>query len=352
MSGNQIGNGAGPRDRADGRRRTTAVVGCGDVSTVHLDAIAAIDGIELVAVCDTDPGRLAAASTAHGVPGFDDHRQLIKDVRPDVVHVCTPHDQHVQIAIDCLDSDVNVITEKPLAQNLIEGQRLIDASRRSSAKVAVCFQNRYNVGASTMHRLLRSGELGAVVGAAATVIWSRPEAYYLDRPWRGRWATGGGGLLMNQAIHTVDLLQWLVGPVRTVRGQASTLHLANLIEVEDTAQAVLTHDNGARSVFFATVANVVNAPVTVEIVTEKATLTLRNELIISHADGRVEIVHERTAPSGGRAYWGVSHELLIGDFYARLDDAEPFWISPIEAEKSLAIVQSIYAQSYSELVDA
>ena len=349
---NPIGNDAGPAGLADGRRRTAAVVGCGDVSTVHLDAIAALDGIELVAVCDTDPDRLAAASAAHGVPGFDDHRQLIRDVRPDVVHVCTPHDQHVQIAIDCLDSGVNVITEKPLAQNLVEGQRLIDASRRSPAKVAVCFQNRYNVGASTMYRLLGTGELGAVVGAAATVIWSRPPAYYLDRPWRGRWATGGGGLLMNQAIHTVDLLQWLVGPVRTVRGQASTLHLSDLIEVEDTAQAVFTHDNGARSVFFATVANVVNAPVTLEIVTERATLTLRKELTISHADGRVEVVHERTAPSGGRAYWGVSHELLIGDFYARLDDAEPFWISPAEAEKSLAIVQSLYAQSYPELIDA
>lgn len=328
------------------------VIGCGDVSSVHFEALSKLDGADLVAVCDTDPGRLAAATAAFGVPGFTDHLSLIADLQPDVVHICTPHDQHASLAADCLERGVNVIVEKPLAHTLAEGRRLAEAAEKSTAKIAVCFQNRYNATSQAMHKLLASGELGAVVGASATVMWQRSGDYYRNRPWRGTWAGGGGGLMMNQAIHTVDLLQWLVGDVVSVSGNASTRFLGETIEVEDTAEFVAVHANGARSAFYATLANAVNAPVTLDIVTEQATLSLRGDLTVTYADGRVEVVPERVVETGGRAYWGVSHELLINDFYARLDDAGPFWINPSEAEKSLRIVKEIYRQSYPEYLDA
>lgn len=185
-----------------------------------------------------------------------------------------------------------------------------------------------------------------MLGASATVLWHRGADYYRSRPWRGTWTGGGGGLLMNQAIHTVDLLQWLLGDVTSVSGHAATRVLGDTIEVEDTAEFVAEHAGGVRSVFYATLAHAVNAPVTIEVVTEQATLSLRGDLTVSYSDGRVEVIQERQAPSDGRAYWGVSHEILIRDFYARLDDAEPFWISPREAAKSLRIVQDVYRQSY------
>ncbi|WP_211879253.1 Gfo/Idh/MocA family protein [Pseudarthrobacter albicanus] len=329
-----------------------AVIGCGDVSTVHFGAIAKLDDVELVAVCDTDPGRLAAAVAAYGVPGFADHLSLLAEQKPDVVHISTPHDQHAALAADCLERGVNVIVEKPLAHTLEEGRRLIEAAARSSAKIAVCFQNRYNATAQAMHALLNSGELGAVLGASATVMWQRSAGYYRSRPWRGSWAGGGGGLMMNQAIHTVDLLQWLVGDVVSLNGNASTRFLGGTIDVEDTAEFVAEHANGARSAFYATLANAVNAPVTLDIVTEQATLSLRGDLTVTHGDGRVEVVPERVMESGGRAYWGVSHELLIADFYARLGEDGPFWINPSEAAKSLRIVKEIYRQSYPESLDA
>lgn len=330
---------------------TAAVIGCGDVSAVHFEAVAKLDGATLVAVCDADPQRLAAAVAAHGVPGYADHRSLIDAVRPDVVHICTPHDQHASLAADCLERGVNVIVEKPLAHTLAEGRRLVAAASAGSAKIAVCFQNRYNATSQAMHGLLQSGELGAVVGASATVMWQRSAQYYQDRPWRGTWAGGGGGLMMNQAIHTVDLLQWLVGDVVAVTGNASTRFLGGAIEVEDTAEFVAEHANGARSAFYATLANAFNAPVTLDVVTEKAVLSLRGDLTVTHADGRVDVVPERRSDSGGRSYWGVSHELLINDFYARLDEPEPFWISPAEAEKSLGIIKDVYRQSYPESAD-
>lgn len=327
---------------------TAAVIGCGDVSAVHFEAVAKLDGATLVAVCDSDPQRLAAAVAAYGVPGFADHLSLIEALRPDVVHICTPHDQHAWVAADCLERGVNVIVEKPLAHTLAEGRKLVEAASAGRAKIAVCFQNRYNATAQAMHALLSSGELGTVAGASATVMWQRSAEYYQDRPWRGTWAGGGGGLMMNQAIHTVDLLQWLVGDVASVSGRASTRFLAGAIEVEDTAEFVAEHVNGARSAFYATLANAFNAPVTLDVVTENAVLSLRGDLTVTYADGRVDVIPERTSDSGGRSYWGVSHELLIKDFYGRLGDSEPFWISPAEAEKSLRIIKDVYRQSYPE----
>jgi predicted dehydrogenase len=324
---------------------TAAIIGCGDVSIIHTEALAEMQDVTLVGVCDPDMNRREAAARTHGVPGFADHVTLLSTVKPDVVHICTPHNLHASVAIDCLDHGVNVIVEKPLAHTIDEGERLTKAAEQSTAKIGVCLQNRYNTTAQALHQLLSSGELGDVLGAAFTVVWHRTADYYLNRPWRGTWAGSGGGLLMNQAIHTVDLLQWLMGDVTGVTGQASTRLLGDTIEVDDTAEFVAQHASGARSVFYATLAHAANSPVTIDVVTAKAELSLRSDLTIAYADGRTEIIAEREAPSGGRAYWGVSHELLIRDFYSRINDDEPFWISPREAEKSLRLVHDIYHQS-------
>lgn len=118
-----------------------AVIGCGDVSAVHFEAISKLDGVRLAAVCDTDAGRLAAAVAAYNVPGYPDHLSLIQAIGPDVVHVSTSHDLHASFAGDCLERGVNVIVEKPLAHTLEEGNRLAEVAKGSPAKIGVCFQN-------------------------------------------------------------------------------------------------------------------------------------------------------------------------------------------------------------------
>lgn len=323
-----------------------AVIGCGDVATVHFEAIGVLADATLVAVCDTDPTRLAAAMAVHNVPGYSDHVRMLEQEQIDVVHVCTPHNEHAQPAIDALERGINVISEKPLASTLAEGERLVAAAAASTARMGVCFQNRYNSAVQALRDRLDSGEFGAIRGGAGTVMWNRNADYYQNRPWRGTWAGGGGGLLMNQAIHTLDLLQWLIGEVSAVHGHAATNALGGVIDVEDTAELFLTHLNGAQSVFYATLANAVNAPITVDIATEKAQFSLRGDLTITHADGRVEVVEERRAGSGGRDYWGVSHQLFIADFYAQLGNEGAFWIDATEAQKTLRIIKDVYAQSY------
>jgi predicted dehydrogenase len=319
-----------------------AVIGCGDISPLHLDAIESFDGAELVAVGDTDPARLAEAVSATGVGGFGDAATLLRDARPDVVHVTTPHSTHADIAIAALGAGVHVLLEKPLAHDRDGAQRVIAAAAASPARIGVCFQNRYNTTAQRAREILASGELGAARGAAASVVWSRTPDYYRAAPWRGTWAGGGGGLLMNQAIHTVDLVQWLLGDVVGVTGGAGTRHLQDVVEVEDTADLVMTHASGARSVLFATLANTTNAPVTLDIEAEHGSLSLRGDLTVRRADGSVESFAESSVAQGARSYWGASHALLIHDFYRSLEHAEPFWIDPVEANKSLSIVQDLY----------
>jgi UDP-N-acetyl-2-amino-2-deoxyglucuronate dehydrogenase len=325
---------------------TAAVVGCGDVSIVHLQAIANLDGIDLVGVCDIDADRAAAVAQRYGVPRFADHRLLLDAVRPEVVHVCTPHHQHAQVAIDCLDAGVAILVEKPVAHTIAEADRLIDAAQRHpGVKAGICLQNRYNVTTRAARALLQSGELGAVRGGSATVLWHRDPAYYRARPWRGRRRDSGGGVLINQAIHTLDLMEWLLGDVVRVQSHTGRYALDGVVDVEDTAHVLLDHAGGARSVVFATNANVIDSPVTIEIVTKQAVLLIRGDLTVSYADGRSETVTERRASTGGRSYWGVSHELLIADFYRTLRDPERFWIGPQEGARSLRLVDQIYRQN-------
>lgn len=323
-----------------------AVIGCGDISSVHLAAILGLDDVELVAVCDPDPVARTAAESRHGVEAFDDHRTLLATVRPDVVHVCTPHDQHANVVVDALESGSDVIMEKPLAHTLAEAERISAAAATHPArKIAVCLQNRYNATAQHVRSLIDSGRLGAVKGGAATVTWHRTPEYYAAKPWRGQGFRSGGGVLINQAIHTLDLLQWLVGEVSHVDGRCDTYALADVIDVEDTAQIVLDHVNGARSVFFATNAHTTDSPVTLELVTDAATLYIRGDLTITWDDGRIEVVPERRAGTVGRNYWGVSHELLIADFYRQRETPEPFWIGPDTALPAQRVLAEIYALS-------
>jgi predicted dehydrogenase len=323
--------------------RRVAIIGCGDISSVHAAALSHTDRAELVAVCDTDAGRLATARDAYGVPGYADHTALLANEQLDAVHVCTPHDAHAPIAIEALDAGVNVLLEKPLAHSLQAAEQISEAAERSSATLGICFQNRYNTPVRRLHDLLATGELGEVQGVSATVMWSRTADYFADRPWRGH-RDAGGGLLMNQAIHTVDLLLWLLGEAETVRGAATNRVLGDAIEVEDTADLVIDHVGGVRSVLFATLANGVNEPVSVDVTTSEARLTLRDSLTVRRSDGRVEVVEQQLA-TGERAYWGVSHEVLVDDFYASLDAGKPFWLDAREGTRALEVVQEIYRQS-------
>ena len=220
------------------------LIGCGSIASQHLDAIDANPDAVLVAVADTDEDAAAAVVADRGVPGYPDLTRMLDAEQPDVVHICTPHHLHAPMAIECLRRGVHVLLEKPVARRSRTVKPWCGPPGASTATIGVCFQNRFNPTILAIRDLLEGGTLGDLVGGRAAVTWFRDESYYASRPWRGRWAESGGGVLINQAIHTLDLLQWFLGDVTAVRGVAARVALSDTIEVEDTAALQLGHAGG------------------------------------------------------------------------------------------------------------
>ncbi|MGJ6981644.1 Gfo/Idh/MocA family protein [Aestuariimicrobium soli] len=319
-----------------------ALVGVGDVSVVHLEAIASIEGAELVALVESDPER-AESAREHGVPVFSDHLEMYREIHPDVVHVTTPHHQHAPVAIDLLDAGANVLLEKPLANSRSAADALVAAADRAHGKLAVCLQNRYNASSVQLKKLIDEGALGEIKGAWANVVWTRTADYYARRPWRGKLAEAGSGVLINQSIHTLDLVQWFLGGVTEVTGDGTTTKFADVIEVEDTATAYIKHPSGAESTFFATLNTPVHRPVEIEVWGTDAHARISEGLTVTHFDsGRTEFTPDQVSPTAGKAYWGFSHELLIRDFYSQLGSDEPFWISAREADVTMRMIGDIF----------
>ncbi|UFU04963.1 Gfo/Idh/MocA family protein [Ruania halotolerans] len=326
---------------------TAAIIGCGDISSVHADALDQL-GIRVAGVCDLDADRAQALAERLGAPAFTDHRELLARTQPGVVHVCTPHAEHVPVALDVLAAGVHLLLEKPVADSPAQARTLCeaaDSAAQEGIRSGVVYQNRYNPPNQRLHELITSGALGQVHGARAAVTWHRTAEYYAARPWRGSWAAAGGGVLMNQAIHTLDLLLWMLGPAITARGQAATHALAEVIEVEDTAEVLIRHEGGATSTLYATNAYPTNAPVSIQVHAEHATATVAGDLVVTWNDGRVETVSAQPPGRVGRAYWGDSHRLLIEDFYTRMDEPDPFWIGPRDGLATIAAIHQVYDAS-------
>jgi UDP-N-acetyl-2-amino-2-deoxyglucuronate dehydrogenase len=221
-----------------------AIVGCAaGIATTHLQALQQIPNAEIVAMADIAHERGAARAAEVGCPFFHDHQTLLASVVPDVIVVTTPHPFHAPIAIDAMAAGVHVLVEKPLAVSVSAGDAMIAAAEQHGKILAVSFQQRFRPIIEHAKQIIASGALGELVRVLMVEPWYRPAAYYRSAGWRGTWKGEGGGVLMNQGPHPLDLLCHLVGPPAKVWGWAHTR--AHAIEVEDTAQAMLEYPNGA-----------------------------------------------------------------------------------------------------------
>ncbi|AIQ47091.1 oxidoreductase [Paenibacillus sp. FSL R7-0273] len=326
-----------------------AIIGCGAIAPLHANAIASMEWARLVAAADPDAGQASAFGTLYGCGTVPDYHELLERKDIDVVHLCTPHFLHAQMAIDCLNAGKHVLTEKPLATDVPSARRIIEAADRSKGQLGVVFQNRYNEPSQRIRRIIDSGELGQLVCMKAVVTWHRSEQYYTESGWRGKWATEGGGVLINQTIHTLDLLQWFGGEIASVKGKVSTDVLDDVIEVEDSAHACITFADGVRGLFYGTNAYPVNSPVELELVFERGTLLQRRDCLYLWKDGREQLLCEPgTVTNGGKSYWGTGHQWLIQDFYRYLNDKRKFWLDGREGIKALEVIAAIYRSSGGE----
>ena len=297
------------------------LAGCGAIAQVHAAVLRSLPETELCACCDIVREKAENLARADGCAVYGDYADMLAHEKPDAVHLCVPHYLHVPMAEAAAERGIAVFTEKPPAIDRPQWERLRKAAEK--VPVGVCFQNRYNRNVQAVKQLLADGVYGRLTGARAFVTWRRNAAYYRDSGWRGTWASEGGGALINQAIHTLDLLVWIMGHPEQAEGTLKNFHLAGETEVEDTAAVFLRMD-GRPAVLYATTAYAADAPVMIEFQTEKAALRLEgNALDIITGEG-TEHRNFEMPEALGKGYWGNGHLPCIRDFYESLEEKRPY----------------------------
>lgn len=299
-----------------------------------------------MAVADADSSAAERAGREYNCETVQDYRELLNRVDIQVIHLCTPHYLHAGMAAEFLQAGKHVLTEKPMALDIPSARLMLEAEKNNPGQLGIVFQNRYNDASIRIKETVDSGILGPLQCMKGIVTWHRSEAYYTESQWRGKWSTEGGGVLINQAIHTLDLLQWFGGELSSVQGSVTTDALDGIIEVEDTAHACLNFSDNVRGLFYATNAYLVNSPVELELVFEKGSLHQRRDRLYLWKDGQETLLSEPYEGSiNGKSYWGSGHQKLILDYYTHIREGRKFWLDGSEGIKVLQIIEGIYSSS-------
>lgn len=313
-----------------------AVIGVGNIGNVHINAISKTDS-ELVAVCDTDNKKL---SQYENLKLYNDYIDMLDEVKPDIVHICTPHYLHAEMVINALNRNINVLCEKPLCIKEADIGRILDAEKKSSAQLGVCFQNRYNLSTVFIKNYLKDKE---IIGAHGIMMWQRDKAYYDQAEWRGTWDKEGGGVLINQALHTIDLLQLFTGMPSSVVAWCSNVSLQNIIETEDTATLLCCGENDFS--LSATNASAGNFPVEIIIKTKTEKIRLFPDCFYINDE-----YHDCKSTDAvfGKKVYGSGHCALIEDFYDCVKTGRKFPIDGVEGVKAVRIVLAAYKSNGNE----
>ncbi|MCI8624181.1 MAG: Gfo/Idh/MocA family oxidoreductase [Provencibacterium sp.] len=322
------------------------IVGCGRISVVYQNAFQEMgEEIEVCFAVDKDIRRAQAFASRFEGCAFSDRLEDLLAAKLDAVHICTPHFLHKEQAIACLKAGFHVLTEKPIALSLPDAQEMIRTAADCGKSLGVIFQNRYIEGVQQARQLIASGAFGRILGAWSSLNWHRPPSYY-ECDWKGSWEKEGGGVVIDQAIHSIDLARYLMGcEARSVQGHIARRILTN-IEVEDEADAAFTFENGAVYAFSACNYYVKNSPIRVEISGEKGRCLLTGMEMEIELEGQAPYrVLPQAAANGGESYWGAYHGIQIRDFYRKLAAGDPVPVDPADATKTLELVLGLYTSA-------
>ncbi|WP_069998710.1 Gfo/Idh/MocA family protein [Cellulosilyticum sp. I15G10I2] len=318
-----------------------AIVGCGAIAKVHGDSVEKSAGHRLVAFADRIKERAEQFATRYQGTAYESLEEMLEREAIDVLHICTPHDLHVPMAIYALEHGVHVFMEKPPVISLEQLQQL--EAVQSDRYLGFCFQNRYNPSILQVKKLLESGEAGKIYGARGIVNWSRPDSYYTNSEWRGRLSTEGGGVLINQSVHTMDLIAYFLGTPLSVDAMMANHHLKNVIEVEDTMEAYIRFKGERRACFYATTAYVDNMPPIIEIACEDRTIRIEDlNVTYYYKDAKVERPPIKSKEGLGKDYWGGGHQDCIEDFYQSIERKVPFALDLPNIKETILLMLGMY----------
>lgn len=325
------------------------------------------DRAKLVACCDPKIDRAEAKATEYRkmfsdakIGTYSDYRKMLADVHPDICAIATESGHHPRISIDCSEAGAHVICEKPMALSTADADKMLAAAVKGERRLAVCFQNRFNMAVQKTRDALEDGRFGRMLHGAVQVRWNRNEEYYAEAPWRGTWALDGG-TLMNQCTHGIDLLQWMMGE-DAVRVQAATRRFLRPIEAEDFGAAIVEFASGAVGIIEGT-ADVypTNLNETLSLFGSKGSVVIGGLAVnkietwrFADAEGvgdiEVKVLNpeEKEPPT----VYGFGHSALYADFLDALETGRDPLVSGERGRKALEIILAIYqSQKTGKAVD-
>lgn len=330
------------------KKLRVGIIGCGRIFVMHAVPASTLEESELVACCDVVAERAAAAAEKYGAKAYTDYREMLDREKLDAVHLCLPHYLHTAVAKYAFSRGVNVLSEKPMSIDYESAEDAVISAEKAGVLYGVIFQCRYNNSAQLVKRSLEAGKLGKIISARSTLTWKRDDEYYKESDWKGTWDKEGGGVVIDQAIHSIDLVNWMVNSeVKSVScSMANRGH--KIVKVEDSAEGLITYENGVRYGFYCMNNYGCDEPIEIRLLCEKGKVVFGyDDAYITYNDGSTEEAHQEenvTLYEGGKDYWGFQHVRQIRQFYRACLGLEPLDISGREALKTHKLICEIYKQ--------
>ena len=321
-----------------------AILGCGMIASVHADAISKIPNAKLVAVCDNDFERAKAFASEKNITAYNNLKEMISCEEIDSVCVCTPSCFHKDNTIELLNYDKHVVVEKPMAFTASEADEIILACKKSNKLVTVISQLRYSSDVNKVKSLVESGAFGTISLVELSMKYYRSPEYYSSSPWKGKLKFDGGGALMNQGVHGVDLLQYVLGGVKKVVGATKTL--IHDIEVEDTAVAIVEFTNGALGTIVASSCAYPGFERTIKIQGSNGYVILTenkiSKIMLNGVESSETEAIKSISASDASKLDGDYHKIQLTNFINAVNGKEPLLIDASEGKKAIEIIEKIY----------
>lgn len=328
------------------KKLKVGVIGCGRISVMHLIPAQMLGEVELVACCDIKKDRADETAAKYNIKAYYSYEEMLDQEELDAVHICLPHHLHTKAACYAFEKGVHVLSEKPMDVDYASAANAVKLAEEKGVLYGVIFQCRYNNAAQLVKKAAVAGKLGKIISARSTLTWSRSDEYYSESDWKGTWDKEGGGVVIDQAIHSIDLVNWIVdSEVDSVScSMANRGH--QIVKVEDSAEGLITYKNGVKYGFFCMNNYGCDEPIEIRLYCEKAKVVFGyDDAYIYYNDGSVEEAHqdENTEEyEGGKDYWGFQHIRQIQQFYKACLGLEPLDISGAEALKTHKLIMEIY----------
>lgn len=330
--------------------KTIALVGCGRISKRHVQVLTQMPELRLVAVCDLVEARARETAEPLGIPHYTDALDMVKREKPDIVTILTDSGSHPSVGCQLAPHVPVVVVEKPMALTLEDADRLIETCETHGTRLFVVKQNRFNPAIQQLRQAVDRGRFGKMVLGTVRIRWSRGQDYYDQAAWRGTWKLDGG-VFTNQASHHIDLLQWLLGPVESVKSYIST-RLVD-IEAEDTGVAVLKFKSGALGVVEATTATrPKDLEGSISVLGEKGSVVVGgfsvNRMVTwNFAEPAPEDEEAQKAITDPPNVYGFGHQPFYEDMLGCLQSGKRSMLDGLEGRKSLEIINALYESAFT-----